>query len=130
MLGGFAAGFATLRKSMSSGASDARCGACNAAFSISRSDRVEEVIGSEPKEKREEQDDASTEVTTWVEDKVAVKETYTCTSCGDETTKEFEITRRRDEETSVEPAPVVKAAKKADKKSNSSKSSKPPNKKK
>jgi len=125
VLGGFVVGFATLRKSMSSGASSARCGACNAAFSIARSDRVENVIGSETKEEREVQDDGSVEVTSWVEEKVAVKETYTCASCGDNTEKDFETTRRRDEETRTEPAPAEKTAKTAGKRSRPRKSAPP-----
>ena len=102
LLGGVAVGFATVNKSMKSSASSALCPACNAAFSISRSNRKETVTASQNMDKREEQDDGSVKLTTWVEDKIDVVETYTCASCKDATTKEFQITRKRDEETTVE----------------------------
>ncbi len=115
LIAGFAVGFTTLRKSMSSGADSARCPKCNAAFSISQTDSKEEVTSSEEKEEREEQEDKSTNVTKWVEDKVTVTETFTCASCGDVTQKESQLTRRRDEEKSTEPAPAPKEDKKAGK---------------
>lgn len=86
--------------------SAATCGKCSATFSITRTDRTEKVLSSEPKETREAQPDYSTKVTTWVEDTVEVTDTYTCAKCGDTTTKQYTKTTKRDETESIEPAPV------------------------
>jgi hypothetical protein len=58
-----AVGALAFRASFNSGAKAARCAACGAAFSRSRTDRQETVTGSTPKEEREEQDDGATKVT-------------------------------------------------------------------
>lgn len=105
-----AAGFLVNRASFNSGAKSAKCQACGAAFSRSRTDRKEVLSGSASKEDREDQPDGSVKVTKWIEERYDVTDTYTCSNCGDETTNEYQITRRRDEETIVEPAPVPKKA--------------------
>jgi len=89
----------------------AQCEKCGAAFSITRTDRAEEVKSSEPKETREAQPDYSTKVSTWVEDKVEVTDTYACAKCGDTTTKQHTKTVKRDEAETVEPAPEKEAVK-------------------
>lgn len=84
----------------------AKCGSCNAAFSITRTDRTEELKSSENKETRDAQPDYSTKVVTWVEDTVEVTDTYTCAKCNDATTKQYTKTVKRDEVETIEPAPV------------------------
>ena len=111
VIGGVVVAFAMYRKSMASGSKSAQCSKCNAAFSINRTDRVETVISTTDKEEREAQEDGSTEVKTWVEEAYSVLETFTCSKCGDVTTKEYQSTRRKDEKTEVEPAPVASATK-------------------
>lgn len=105
-----AVGFFVQKASFKSGAKSAECQNCGAAFSLSRSDRTETVTGSEAKEERETGEDGTKTVKTWVEESVDVVETYTCSSCGDETTKAYSTTRRRDEETKEYPAEAAKAA--------------------
>ena len=83
----------------------AACAKCNATFSITRTDRAEEVKSSENKETRDAQPDHSTEVVTWVEDTIEVTDTYTCAKCNDATTKQYTKTVKRDEVETVEPAP-------------------------
>jgi len=83
----------------------AACGKCNAAFSITRTDRAEETKSSANKETRDAQPDYSTKVITWVEDTVAVTDTYTCAKCNDATTKQYTKTVKRDEVETIEPAP-------------------------
>ena len=100
---GLVAGFLVFRASFSSGAKSAKCGKCSATFSISRTDRAETLASSEAREEREEQPDKSTKVTTWTEERYDVVDTYTCASCGDATTKEYQTTRRRDENSEVIP---------------------------
>ena len=92
------------RKNANSAA--ATCGNCNATFSITRTDRVEKVLSSEPKETREAQPDYSTKVTTWVEEEVETTSTYTCAKCGDVETKVSTHTAKKDEKEEIEPAPV------------------------
>jgi len=110
-LSGVAVAISMYRKSFASGSKSARCGKCDAAFSITRTDRVETVISTEDKEEREPQEDGSTSVKTWGEEKYSVLETYTCSKCQDVTTKTYDATRRKDEKTEVEAAPVVSATK-------------------
>ncbi len=88
-------------KNYNAAAKDARCTKCNIAFAVSRTDRTEIPTSSENREERKEQDDGSIEITTWTEEEFDVVETYTCSACGDETTKEFTTTRRKDEKTEV-----------------------------
>lgn len=111
VIGGAIVAFAMYRKSFKSGSKSARCTSCDAAFSISRTDKSETLVVSENKEEREAQEDGSTKVTTWVEEKYDVTDTYTCSACSDATTKEYQTTRRVDEKTEVEPAPVASATK-------------------
>ncbi len=84
----------------------ATCGKCSATFSISRTDRAEDVLSSEPKETRIAQPDYSTKVTTWLEEVVEVTDTYTCAKCGDTETKVSQRTVKKDEKEEIEPAPV------------------------
>ena len=90
---------------MKANSAAAKCEKCGAAFSITRTDRAELVAVSEPKETREAQPDYSTKVTTWMEDTVAVTDTYTCAKCGDATVKKYNKTVKRDEKETIEPAP-------------------------
>jgi len=106
-IGAVIAGFLVHRASFNSGAKSAKCAKCNAAFSISRTDRHETLAGSEPKEQREEQEDKSVKVTTWTEETYDVADTYTCAKCGDATTKTYQTTRRKEEAETIEPAPKV-----------------------
>ncbi len=96
---GMATAFAVFRASFNSAAKTAKCDSCGAAFSRSRSDHVETLIASTPKDERKEQPDKSTQVTSWIEDKFDVLDTYTCAKCSNVTTKAYQTTRRRDEET-------------------------------
>ncbi|MHA1127593.1 MAG: hypothetical protein ACTSRN_01415 [Alphaproteobacteria bacterium] len=111
VLGGAVVAFAMYRKSFKSGSQSARCSSCDAAFSISRTDKVETLVASENKDEREAQEDGTTKVTTWVEEKYDVTDTYTCSACSDATTKEYQTTRRKDEKTEVIAAPVASASK-------------------
>ncbi len=92
------------RKSANSAA--ATCAKCNATFSITRTDRVEKVLSSVPKETREAQPDYSTKVTTWLEEEIETTSTYTCAKCGDVETKVNTHTAKKDEKEEIEPAPV------------------------
>lgn len=111
VVGGLVVAGAMFKKSFASGSKSARCAKCDAAFSITKTDSVETLASTSPKEEREEQDDKSTKVTTWVEDVFNVTDTYTCAKCQDTTTKEYERTRRKDEEITVEPAKSAKPSK-------------------
>ncbi len=92
----------------------AQCKKCSTAFSIGKTDHVETLNSSTAKETRDAQQDYSTKVTTWTEEEYGVIDTYTCASCGDVETKEYTNTRKKDEATEIEPAPVKgKPAKKA-----------------
>ena len=99
------------RASFNSGAKNAKCSSCGAAFSISRTDRSEELASSEKKEKREELEDGSTKIMTWTEEIYDVTETFSCAKCNDVTTKNHKTTRRKDEDERVEPAPKPEPAK-------------------
>ncbi len=83
----------------------ATCKKCNAAFSISRTDRSEKTLSSEPKETRDAQPDHSTKVTTWLEEVIETTDTYTCSKCGDITTKVSTRTEKKDLKEEIEPAP-------------------------
>ncbi len=108
-------GFLVFRASFKSGAKSAQCEKCGAAFSRSRTDHVETLELSTPRDEREEQADKSTKVTTWTEDSFDVVDTYTCAKCGDVSTKAYKTTRRRDEETTVEPFETPKQAARSEK---------------
>lgn len=110
IVAGLAAGFLVFRASFKSGAKSAQCEKCGAAFSRTRTDHVETLISSTPKDEREEQPDQSVKVTTWTEDKFDVVDTYACAKCADITTKTYQTTRKRDEETVVHPAASAKGA--------------------
>lgn len=108
-----AAGILAQRASFNSGAKSAKCEKCGAAFSRSRTDRSETPVSSEPKSEREPQEDGSVKVTTWTEEKLDVRDTYTCAKCGDQSVNAYQTTRRRDEETVVEPAEKPKTSAKS-----------------
>ncbi len=108
VLGG-AAGFGIYRWQFGSQSKSAQCGKCNAAFSITRTDRKETEAGREDKVERKPQDDGSTEVTRFTEVKFDVVDTYTCGSCSDVTTKKYQVTRRENVQTKVDPAPAPAA---------------------
>lgn len=112
-------GVLVFRASYGSQAKSARCAACGATFSRSRTDRAETLKESAPKEERIVQPDGSVKVTTWTEERYDVTDTYACAKCGDVTTNTYETTRRRDVKTVVEPAVAEKktAAKAASDKS-------------
>ena len=103
------AAFGVYRANFNAQSKSAQCGACGAAFSRSRTDRAETIVASEAKEERETMEDGSKKVTTWVEDKVDVVDSYSCAKCGDVETKEYQVTRKRDEEEQVFAAPEPKA---------------------
>ncbi len=111
VLGGVVVAFSMYRKSFASGSKSAQCSKCNTAFSISRTDRAETVTSTTDKEERNAQEDGSTEVKIWVEERYTVLETFTCSKCSDVTTKEHHSTRRKEEKTEVIPAPVTTATK-------------------
>jgi len=111
VIGGLIVAGAMYKKSFASGSKSARCPKCDAAFSITKTDSVETLASTSPKETREEQEDKSTKVTTWVEEVFDVTDTYTCAKCQDATTKEYQRTRRKDEKTVVEPAKSTKPSK-------------------
>jgi len=90
---------------MKANSAAAVCGKCNTSFSIKRTDHTEIVALTEPKETRDAQPDYSTKVVKWVEDTVAVTDTYTCAKCGDTTVKKYNKTVKRDESEVIEPAP-------------------------
>ncbi len=94
-------------KNFNSSAREARCEKCGAAFSVSRTDRSETLTDTQEKEERKEKDDGSIEITRWTEEEYDVIETYTCSSCGNVTTKEFTTTKRRNETTQTK-APAGK----------------------
>jgi predicted RNA-binding Zn-ribbon protein involved in translation (DUF1610 family) len=99
-------GVLAYRASFRARARDAACPACGAAFSRSRSDRSETLLGSEPKETREAQDDGSTRILRWTEERYEVVDSYSCAKCGDTSTETWQRSRRADETSEVEPAPV------------------------
>ncbi len=103
---GGAVGVLVSRASFNAKAKDAKCAACGAAFSRSRTDRAETLVASAPKEERAEQDDGSVKVTTWTEETYDVAETFTCANSGDAAVETHQTTRRKDEETVTEPAPA------------------------
>jgi len=107
---GAGVGFGLFRMSFNSGSKSAQCAKCSAAFSISRTDRSEKVLGSEAKETRELAEDKSTKVTTWTEEAYEVTETFTCAKCGDVTTKTHKSSRKRDETSAIEAAVMGVAA--------------------
>lgn len=121
-LGGIVVAYAMYQKSFKSGSKSAQCEKCSAAFSITRTDSAETLASSEKLDKREEQDDGTIKVTTWTEEKYDVVDTYTCASCSDATTKEYQTTRRKDEEEVIEPAPKKPALKSNEKPATSLKS--------
>jgi len=106
--------FLAYRASFKSNSKAAECAKCGAAFSRSRSDRAETLASSTPKEEREEMEDKSKKVTTWTEEVYDVIDSYTCAKCQDVTTKVYQTTRRKEEETTVypyePPAPSGKTA--------------------
>lgn len=79
------------------GKKSAKCAKCSAAFSISRTGREETLVSSEEKSKHEKLEGGGSKLSEWVEDKFDVVETFVCSSCDDETTNEFQTTRKRDE---------------------------------
>lgn len=105
-----AVGFGIYKWRFGANSDSAKCAKCGASYSITQTDKVETPIGTTPKEEREEQDDGSTNVTTWTEERFSVTETYSCSKCGDVTTKEYESSRRRDvKEENIPKAPAEKA---------------------
>ncbi|VAW14442.1 hypothetical protein MNBD_ALPHA11-422, partial [hydrothermal vent metagenome] len=85
-----------------------KCPKCSAAFSISRTNREETLISSEEKSEHEKLEGGGSKLTTWNEEKYDVVETYTCSSCGDVTTKISQTTRRKDEVVKEKAAPKGK----------------------
>ncbi|MCB9994552.1 MAG: hypothetical protein H6873_12960 [Hyphomicrobiaceae bacterium] len=99
---GALAGFGLFRWNFTSRSKGAACAKCGAVYSISRTGRQDVLTSSENKMDREAQPDGSTKVTTYVEEIYEVTETFTCSSCGDVTTKVYNSTRRKDEEERIE----------------------------
>ncbi len=89
-------------------AKSSKCPKCSAAFSISRTNREETLISSEEKSEHEKLEGGGSRLTTWREEKYDVVETYTCSSCGDVTTKISQTTRRKDEVVKEKAAPKGK----------------------
>lgn len=104
---GALAGYGIYRWQFGAQSKSAQCNTCNAAFSITRTDRSETLVGSEDKVERAPQDDGSTEVTRFTEETYDVVDTYTCASCNDVTKKEYKTTRRENVQTKIDPAPVA-----------------------
>lgn len=98
ILVGGGVGFLAYRGSYKANAKSAACESCGAPFTRSRTDRTETPTGSEEKEAREDQEDGTTKVTTWIEETFDVTETFTCAKCNDVTTKTHSSSRRTDEE--------------------------------
>lgn len=105
-VGGIVVLVAVFKWRFSANSKSAQCGKCSTAFSISKTNHVETLKSSTAKETRDAQEDFSTKVTTWTEEIYDVADTYSCGSCGDETVKEYTTTRKKDEKTEIEPAPV------------------------
>ena len=102
-LAGLVVGFGLYKKSFALGAKTARCTACDTAFSITRTERAEMLVASDPKEEREVQEGKSIKVTTWIAETYDVTDTYTCAACDEGTTKHYQTNRKRDEVSTVEP---------------------------
>jgi len=98
--GGLVAGLVYM-KSMASGASEAKCAKCGAAFSVSRSDRQETLVKSDPREERKTLDNGDIEITTWLQEVYDVDDTFSCSGCADTSHKTYQTSRKRDEETRV-----------------------------
>lgn len=109
IMGGNGVGYGIYKWRYKSKSEAAVCEKCSASFSISQTDRSETLTGSSEEESREEQEDGSTKVTNWTEEQYDVVETYTCSKCADETTKEYKTTKRKDEKEVIEPAPKSSA---------------------
>ncbi len=75
----------------------AMCSQCSAAFSTTRKDRTETLVSSEEKSRHEKLEGGGSKLTEWTEEKYDVVEVYACSSCGHESVKEFQVTRRKDE---------------------------------
>ena len=103
-------GFGIYKWRFSANSDSAKCTKCGATYSITQTDKTETPAGSSPKEEREEQEDGSTMVTTWTEERFNVTETYTCSKCADVTTKVYESSRRRDVKEDVIPKPSTSKA--------------------
>lgn len=99
---GGGAGFLMFRQVFGSKAKEAKCEKCGAAFSTTRTNKQETLVSSEEKETRERQDDGATKFSRWTEEKFDVVETYECSSCGYISTRQSQITRRKDEESVIE----------------------------
>ena len=80
-----------------SAAKSAKCEKCSAAYSISRTDRKETLLSSEDKSEHEKLENGGSKLTTWKEEKYEVLETFTCSRCGNVTTKISQLTRKKDE---------------------------------
>lgn len=89
-------GFGIFKWRYGANSDSAKCEKCGASYSIERTNKSEALLDSTPKEEREEQEDGSTKVTTWTEERINVTETYSCSKCEDTTTKEYESSRRKD----------------------------------
>lgn len=101
---GLAVGLGIFKWRYSAKSGAAKCEKCGAAFSISQTDKTETLTGSIKDESREDLEGGATKVTTWTEEKYTVVETYTCSKCANETEKEYQSTRRKDEKEEIEPA--------------------------
>ncbi|MCF6303433.1 MAG: hypothetical protein L3J13_09600 [Devosiaceae bacterium] len=86
-------------------AKSSKCPKCSATFSISRTNREETLVSSEEKSEHEKLEGGGSKLTKWTEEKFDVVETYTCSSCGDVTTKISQTTRRKDEVVKEKAAP-------------------------
>ncbi|MCF6326378.1 MAG: hypothetical protein L3J21_03685 [Devosiaceae bacterium] len=114
---GGATGFLMFRQNFNSRAKSSKCTKCSAVFSISRTNREETLVSCEEKSEKEKLDEGGTRLTVWSEEKFDVVETYTCSSCQEISTKEFQITRTKDKVVTEKGAPKSKGPKKVDRKS-------------
>lgn len=80
-----------------SGAKSSKCEKCSASFSISRTNREENLVSSEEKSEHEKLENGGSKLTTWIEEKFDVVETFACSSCDNITTKNSQTTRKKDE---------------------------------
>ncbi len=112
LLIGGGVGLLLFRQVFNSRSKSSKCPKCSAAFSISRSNREEIMVSSEEKSEKEKLEEGGTRLTVWTEEKFDVVETYTCSSCQEVSTKEFQITRTKDKVVKENGAPKNKGAKK------------------
>lgn len=105
-----ASGYGIFRAIFSSKAKSAKCQQCSAAFSTSLDDRNEVLVDSQQRSESEPLDGGRVKVTRWVEEKYDVVDSYKCSNCGFVSTKEYQVSRKRDEISKID-APLGRTEK-------------------